>query len=94
MDRLKRFALKKVADSLDKVLEAKAHFDKKEEKKSYTKKILALKTELTDRIFHGEEKQKTDSYEKLLIVNRMLEEHELSTQDKRTIDELAKRYGV
>lgn len=94
MDRLKRFALKKVADGLDKVLEAKAHFDKKEEKKSYTKKILALKTELTDRIFHGEEKQKTESYEKLLIVNRMLEEHELSTQDKRTIDELAKRYGV
>lgn len=94
MDRLKRFALKKVADGLDKVLEAKAHFDKKEEKKSYTKKILALKTELTDRMFHGENEQKTESYEKLLIVNRMLEEHELSTQDKRTIDELAKRYGV
>lgn len=94
MDRLKRFALKKTAESLDKVLEAKAHFDKREEKKSYTKKILSLKETLTDLMFHGEESEKTEAYNKLIAINRMLDEHELSTQDKRLIDELTKRYGV
>ena len=94
MDRLKRFALKKTAESLDKVLEAKAHFDKREEKKSYTKKTLSLKETLTDLIFHGEGVEKTDAYDKLRVLNRILDEHELSTQDKRLIDELAKRYGV
>ena len=94
MDRLKRFALKKVTDGLDKVLEAKAHFDKREEKKSYTKKMIALKETLTDIMFHGEGEQKTVAYENVMKLNRILDEHELSTQDKRTIDELVKKYKV
>lgn len=94
MDRLKRFALKKVTDGLDKVLEAKAHFDKKQEKKTYEKKIIKLKEVLNDLIFHGEEKEKLDAYNKVQKLNFMMTEHELSNQQKREIDELAKLHGV
>ena len=94
MDRLKRFALKRVTDGLDKVLEAKAHFDKREEKKSYTKKIIKLKEVLTDLMFHGEGDEKTEAYETVQKLNRMQSEHELSSQDKRTLEELAKKHKV
>lgn len=94
MDRLKRFALKKTVDGLDKVLEAKAHFDKREEKKSYTKKIIKLKETLTDLMFHGEDNEKTDAYENVQRLNRIQSEHELMTGDKKTIDELWKKYKL
>lgn len=94
MDRLKRFALNKVASSLDKVLEAKAHFDKKEEKKTYERKIIKLKEILTDRMFHGEEKEKHEAYKQVQKLNFMLTEHELSTQQKREIDELVKLHKL
>jgi hypothetical protein len=94
MDRLKRFALKRTVDGLDKVLEAKAHFDKREEKKTYTKKIISLKETLTDLMFHGEENEKTEAYQKVQLLNRMQTEHELSNQDKRTLDEMVKKYKV
>lgn len=92
MDRLKRFAIKKVTDGLDKVLEAKAHFDKREEKKSYTKKILELKHDLSNVVFQGTESERQQAYERIQVLNRMLTEHELSNQDKRTVDELVKQH--
>ena len=94
MDRLKRFALKKVTEGLDKVLEAKAHFDKKAEKKTYEKKIIKLKEVLTDLIFHGEESEKQDAYKKVQKLNFIMTEHEISNQQKREIDELAKLHGI
>lgn len=94
MDRLKRFALNKVATGLDKVLEAKAHFDKKHEKKTYEKKIIKLKSTLNDLIFHGEEKEKHEAYRQVQKLNFMITEHELSSQQKREIDELVKKYEV
>ena len=94
MDRLKRFALNKVAVGLDKVLEAKAHFDKKADKKTYEKKILKLKEILNDQIFHGEEKEKHEAYHKVQKLNFMMTEHELSTQQKREIDELVKLHKI
>ena len=94
MDRLKRFALSKVATGLDKVLEAKAHFDKKAEKKTYEKKIIKLKEILTDLMFHGEEKQKHEAYRQVQKLNFMMTEHELSSQQKREIDEMAKLYKI
>ena len=39
----KKFSLEKMANKLSKTLEAKEHFDKREEEKSYSKKIEALK---------------------------------------------------
>jgi len=92
MDRLKRFAIKRVTDGLDKVLEAKAHFDKREEKKSYTKKILELKHDLSNVVFQGTESERHEAYDKIQVLNRMLSEHELSNQDKRTVDELIKQH--
>lgn len=94
MDRLKRFALNKVATSLDKVLEAKAHFDKKQEKKTYEKKIIKLKEVLNDLIFHGEEQEKKDAYSQVRKLNFIMMEHELSSQQKREIDEMCKAYKV
>lgn len=94
MDRLKRFALSKVARGLDKVLEAKAHFDKKHERKQYEKRILKLKQVLNDQIFHGEEKDKHEAYRKVQKLNFMMTEHELSNQQKREIDEMAKQHKV
>ena len=92
MDRLKRFAIKRVTDGLDKVLEAKAHFDKREEKKSYTKKILELKHDLSNVLFQGTESERHEAYDKIQVLNRMLSEHELRNQDKRTVDELIKQH--
>lgn len=94
MDRLKRFALKKVTDGLDKVLEAKAHFDKKAEKKVYEKKIIKLKEILTDLIFHGEEAEKQEAYKKVQKLNFIMTEHEISNHQKREIDEMAKLYNL
>jgi len=94
MDRLKRFALSKVATGLDKMLEAKAHFDKKHEKKTYEKKIVKLKSVLNDLIFHGEEKEKHEAYRQVQKLNFMMTEHELSSQQKREIDALAKLHNI
>lgn len=94
MDRLKRFALNKVATGLDKVLEAKAHFDKKHEKKMYEKKIIKLKEVFNDLIFHGDEKEKHEAYRQVQKLNFMIMEHELSNQQKREIDELIKIHKI
>jgi hypothetical protein len=90
MDRLKRFALKKTAEGLDKILEAKAHFDRREEKKSNTKKILELKHDLSNAMFYGEDKDRVEAYEKIQILNRMLSEHELSSKDKKILEDMIK----
>ena len=92
MDRLKRFAIKRVTDGLDKVLEAKAHFDKREEKKSYTKKILELKHDLSNVVFQGTESERHEAYDKIQVLNRMLSEHELSTRDKKLLDDMIKQH--
>lgn len=92
MDRMQRFALKKTADGLDKVLKAKEHFDKREEKKSYTKKAILLKQYITDFIFHGEESEKNSAYEHVSKINEIQARHDLSSLDKKYIDELLKLY--
>ncbi len=43
----KRLALSKMGDKLVKTLEAKEHFDRREEEKSYVKKVQILKEVLT-----------------------------------------------
>jgi len=90
MDRLKRFALKKTAEGLDKILEAKSHFDRREEKKSNTKKILELKHDLSNIMFQGTEQERQEAYDKIQILNRMLSEHELSSKDKKILEDMIK----
>jgi len=92
MDRLKRFALKKMTDKLDKVLEAKAHFDKREEKKSYTQKIKELKKHFSEIVFSDQEDKKGDAWNQITMLERMLSEHEMSTQEKSLIDNMYKKY--
>lgn len=93
MDRLKRFALKKVADGLDKVLEAKAHFDKKEEKKRLEKDLIKLKETLSNKLFHSESKDGSfQIYKDLQTVSDMQRSKELSQTEKRLIKELVDKY--
>jgi hypothetical protein len=92
MDRLQRFALKKTADGLDKVLKAKEHFDKREEKKTYTKKLISLKQQLTEAMFHGEIEHKEEVYDQISRLNFIQSKHAFDTQDKRFIDDLSSKY--
>ena len=95
MDRLKRFALKKTAESLDKVLEAKAHFDKKEENKKYEKRLLKLKEVLNNDMFHDEEPiKRLEAYEKIQELNRIHSKHDFDSSDKRLIDAMIKEAGI
>ncbi len=93
MDRLQRFALKKTVDGLDKVLKAKEHFDKREEKKKYTNRLITLKKHITEEMFYGEGAQKETMYEQISKLNFIQSKHEFDTQDKRFIDELVSKYG-
>lgn len=93
MDRLQRFALKKTADGLDKVLKAKEHFDKREEKKAYTKKIILLKQHLTDIMFNGQDKEKSVAYEQISKLNLIQNKHDFDSLDKRRVDELMTTYN-
>lgn len=93
MDRLKRFAIKKVTDGLDKVLEAKAHFDKREEKKKSEKDLIKLKETLSNKLFHSESKEGSfQIYADLQKVSDMQRSKELSTLEKRLIKELIDKY--
>lgn len=94
MDRLKRFALKKVTDGLDKVLEAKAHFDKREDKKKSERDLIKLKETLSNKLFHAEsEGGSFQIYEDLQKVSDLQRRKELDSADKRTLKELIEKYG-
>lgn len=93
MDRLKRFAIKKTTDGLDKVLEAKAHFDKREDKKRVVKEIMKLKEILLDKMFHSEGKEGNhEIYESIQELNRMHTKQEFSSADKQVISGLFTKY--
>ena len=92
MDRLKRFALNKVAKGLDKVLEAKAHFDKREAKKTYTQKVNQLKKHFSEIIFSDQEGDKGEAWNCLTKLERLISEHELLDREKKMIDEMYDKY--
>lgn len=93
MDRLKRFALNKVATGLDKVLEAKAHFDKKEENKKAEKNLIKLKETLSNKLFHAEDKDNSfQIYRDLQKVSDMQRNKELDSLEKKTLKELMEKY--
>lgn len=93
MDRLKRFALKKVTDGLDKVLEAKAHFDKREEKKKMQKDLIKLKEAISNKMFYSETKKNSEEiYEDLQKIFTMEHKKHLDHLDKKTLQELMSKY--
>jgi hypothetical protein len=93
MDRLKRFAIKKTTDSLDKVLEAKAHFDQREEKKTYIKKIKSLKEVITDGIFHGGPDNTETAYGHIQELDRIMARQIFDSKNKQIVDDLFKKYN-
>lgn len=89
MDRLKRFALKKTMDSLEKTLEAREHFQKRDEKKLYEKKIVKLKEYLSNGMFHDEDPNKrAEDYELIQQLKRIQIKEHLDSADKRFVDKL------
>ena len=92
MDRLKRFALSKVASGLDKVLEAKAHFDKREQKKTYTQKVNQLKKHFAEIVFSSQEEDKTEAWKCLTKLEHLISEHELLDVDRKMIDDMYKKH--
>lgn len=94
MDRLKRFAIKKTTDNLDKVLEAKAHFDKREERKQLVKDIMKLKEILLDKMFHSEDKENDHRlYEDIQQLNILNTKKEFDGKDKRFIADMLSKYN-
>jgi hypothetical protein len=51
-----------------------------------------LKHDLSNAMFEGTEEERTEAYNKVQLLNRMLSEHELSTRDKKLLDEMIKQH--
>lgn len=92
MDRLKRFALNKVAVGLDKVLAAKEHFDKKQQKKTYTQKVNELKKHFSAIVFSDRGGDKEEAWTCITKLERLISEHELLDSDRKMIDEMHKKH--
>jgi hypothetical protein len=98
----KRLALSKMGDKLVKTLEAKEHFDRREQEKSYIKKVQILKEILTQEYkfatqnkgshsvyaTRAEVLEKHISYVKKIQNNKIFE-----TSDKQIIDTLLAKYS-
>ena len=98
----KRLALSKMGEKLIKTLEAKEHFDRREEEKSYVKKVQILKEVLTQEYkfitqykgsystyaTRAEVIEKHISYIKKIHNNKIFD-----TSDKQIIDTLLAKYS-
>ena len=88
---------------LSKTLEAKEHFDKREEEKSYSKKIEALKEILTNeykfaaqnRLLHKNYAIKLEVVEKHIgYIKKLQNKKILDKSDKQIVDTLLNKYGA
>ena len=94
-------SLGKMADKLVKAMEAKEHFDKREEEKSYIRKVQSLKEILTQEYkFATQNKGKHISYlSKLEVIEKHIDyvkkiqsRQSFETSDKQIIDQLIRKY--
>lgn len=99
----KKFSLDKMANKLSKTLEAKEHFDKREEEKSYIKKIQILKEILTNeykfasqnRHLHKSYVIKLEVVEKHIGYIRKIQNKKiLDSSDKQIVDTLLSKYSA
>jgi hypothetical protein len=99
----KKFSLDKMANKLSKTLEAKEHFDKREEEKSYIKKIQILKEILTNeykfasqnRLLHKNYAIKLEVIEKHIgYIRKMQNKKILDSSDKQIVDTLLSKYSA
>lgn len=95
-------SLDKMADKLVKAMEAKEHFDKREQEKSYIRKVQSLKEILTQEYkFATQNKDKHSVYSaKFEVIEKHIEyvkkiqnRQSLDTSDKQIIDQLIKKYA-
>lgn len=98
----KRHSLSKMGDRLIKTLEAKEHFDKREEEKSYIKKIQILKEILTSE--YKFVTMHKDAHSAYAIRAQVIEKHinyirkvqnnkTFERSDKEIIDQLLAKYS-
>lgn len=94
-------SLDKMADKLVKAMEAKEHFDKREEEKSYIRKVQSLKEILTQEYkFATQNKGKHVSYlAKLEVIEKHIDyvkkiqsRQSFESSDKQIIDQLIRKY--
>ena len=94
-------SLGKMADKLVKAMEAKEHFEKREEEKSYISKVQSLKEILTQEYkFATQNKGKHISYlSKLEVIEKHIDyvkkiqsRQSFETSDKQIIDQLIRKY--
>ena len=98
----KNYSLGKMGDKLVKAMEAKEHFDKKEQEKSYIRKVQTLKEVLTQEFkFATQNKSSHPHYaSKLQVIEKHIEylkklqnKQSFETSDKQIIDQLIQKYG-
>lgn len=96
-------SLGKMADKLVKAMEAKEHFDKREEEKSYIRKVQTLKEILTQEYkFATQNKGKHSNYSTRLeviekhieYVKKLQNRQSFESQDKQIIDQLIRKYTL
>lgn len=94
-------SLGKMADKLVKAMEAKEHFDKREEEKSYIRKVQSLKEILTQEYkFATQNKGKHTSYSSKLeviekhidYVKKLQNRQSFEFPDKQIVDQLIRKY--
>ena len=98
----RRFSLGKMGDALVKAMEAKEHFDKREEEKSYIKKVQILKEILTtefkfatqNRATHSAYAIRADVIEKhISYIKKIQNKKTFERSDKEIIDILLTKYS-
>lgn len=98
----RRLSLSKMGDKLIKTLEAKEHFDRREEEKSYIKKVQMLKEILTQEYkfvtqnkgSHTVYATRAEVLEKHISYVKKIQNHKtFETSDKQIIDTLLAKYS-
>jgi len=98
----KRLSLSKMGDKLIKTLEAKEHFDRREQEKSYIKKVSILKEILTtefkfvtqNKTSHPAYAMRAQVLEKHINYVKKIQNNKIfETSDKQIIDQLLAKYS-
>jgi hypothetical protein len=98
----KRLSLSKMGDKLIKTLEAKEHFDRREQEKSYIKKVSILKEILTtefkfvtqNKVSHPAYATRAQVLEKHINYIKKIQNNKVfETSDKQIIDQLLAKYS-
>lgn len=98
----RRFSLGKMGDALVKAMEAKEHFDRREQEKSYIKKVQVLKEILTQEYkFACQNKSQHKQYairaevieKHISFVKKIQNKKSFDTSDKELIDTLLSKYS-